>query len=297
MTLQKSATVVASIVAAILVLIKLIVGILSGSAAVLASAIDSILDIAVSMFNYFALSKAEKAPSEKFNYGLGKIEALAAVIEGTIITISGLFIFYKGASNIIEHRQIEHLDSSIVVMIISILLTGGLVLFLNRVYEKTKNMVVKSDALHYKTDLYSNTAVLVSLGIIHFTGWHWIDGIFGIAIAIYIIKEAFELIKEGTLILLDVALDEELVEGIKKIIESQPEVTSYHYLKTRRSGDTNFVDVHVVFTPEISLMDAHRVSDRIEEEIKKLDPESNWHFTIHLDPYDDSPHGEEDQNS
>jgi len=290
MTLQKSATVVASVVAGILVIIKLLVGIMSGSAAVLASAIDSILDIAVSMFNYFAISKAEKAPSEKFNYGLGKIEALAAVIEGTIITISGLFIFYKGLMNILHHQRIEYLGPSILVMIISIILTGGLVLFLNHVYKKTKNMVVKSDALHYKTDLYSNSAVLLSLLIIYFTGWHWIDGVFGIAIAIYIIKEAYELIKEGTLMLLDVALDEEIVEKIKQIISSQPEVTAYHYLRTRRSGDTNFVDVHVVFTPDISLMDAHAVSDRIEERIKRLDPSSKWHFTIHLDPYDDSPH-------
>ncbi len=288
MTLQKSATVVASIVAGILVLIKLIVGILSGSAAVLASAIDSILDIAVSMFNYFAISKAEKAPTDKFNYGLGKIEALAAVIEGTVITISGLFIFYKGVMNIVEHKELEYLGSSILVMIISIILTGGLVIFLNRVYEKTKNMVVKSDALHYKTDLFSNSAVLASLAIVYFTGWHWIDGVFGIAIAIYIIKEAFELIKEGTLMLLDVALDEELVEKIKEVITKEPKVTSYHYLKTRRSGDTNFVDVHLVFNPEISLLDAHNISDRIEEEIRKLDPDSRWEFTIHLDPYDDA---------
>ena len=294
MSLQKSATVVASIVAAILVLIKLVVGIMSGSAAVLASAIDSILDIAVSTFNYFALSKAEKAPSEKFNYGLGKIEALAAVIEGTIITMSGLFIFYKGLMNVIEHKRIEHLDSSIFVMVISIILTGALVAYLNYVYKKTKNMVIKSDALHYKTDLFTNAAVLASLVIIHFTGWHWIDGIFGMAIAIYIIKEAYELIKEGVLMLLDVALEEEMVEKIKKIITSQPEVTNYHYLKTRRSGDTNFVDVHVVFTPDISLMEAHKVSDKIEDEIKKLDKESKWHITIHLDPYDDSPHSQEE---
>ena len=244
------------------------------------------------MFNYFAISKAEKAPTEKFNYGLGKIEALAAVIEGTVITISGLFIFYKGLMNIIEERQIEYLGSSIGVMVISIILTGALVLYLNYVAKKTNNMVVKSDALHYKTDLFSNSAVLASLAVVYFTGWDWIDGVFGIAIAVYIIKEAYELIKEGTLMLLDVALDEEIVEGIKKVITAQPEVTGFHYLKTRRSGDTNFVDVHVVFTPEISLMDAHRVSDTIEEEIKKLDPSSNWHITIHLDPYDDSPHND-----
>ncbi|MRI83060.1 MAG: cation transporter [Nitratiruptor sp.] len=290
MSLQKSATIVASIVAGILVLVKLAVGILSGSAAVLASAIDSILDIAVSMFNYFALSKAEKAPSERFNYGLGKIEALAAVIEGTIITISGLFILYKGILNILEERQIEYLGSSIAVMVISIVLTAGLVLFLNRVYEKTKNMVIKSDALHYKTDLLSNSAVLLSLILVQLTGWHWIDGLFGIAIAIYIIKEAFELIREGTLMLLDVALEEELVQRIKGILTSHPRITSYHYLKTRRSGGTNFVDVHLVFDdPQIPLVEAHQISDTIEAEIRSLDPKSRWEITIHLDPYDDTP--------
>ncbi len=292
MSLQKSATVVASGVATILVIIKLAVGILSGSAAVLASAIDSILDLVVSIFNYFAISKAEKAPTEKFNYGLGKIEALAAVIEGTVITVSGLFIFYKGLMNILHQHKITYLGSSIIVMVASIVLTGFIVLFLNYVYKKTNNLVIKSDALHYKTDLITNAAVFLSLVVVYFTGLDWVDGVFGIAIAIYIIKEAYELIKEGTLMLLDVALDEELVENIKKIIASQSEVTGFHYLKTRRSGDTNFVDVHVVFTPEISLMDAHRVSDTIEEEIKKLDPSSNWHITIHLDPYDDSPHND-----
>lgn len=287
MSLQKSATVVASIIAGILVVIKLIVGILSGSAAVLASAIDSILDIFVSLFNYFAIHKAEQAPTEKFNYGLGKIEALAAVIEGTIITLSGLLIFYKGIMNIIEDRKIEYLDSSMIVMIASIILTGGLVLFLNSVYKKTKNMVIKSDALHYKTDLFSNSAVLLSLAIVYFTGLDFIDGIFGIAIAIYIIKEAFELIKEGVLVLLDIALDKEMVEKIKEIIQNEPEVTGFHCLKTRRAANTNFVDVHIVFTPDISLLDAHEISDQIEEKIKKLDPNSKWDITIHLDPYDD----------
>ncbi len=288
MTLQKKATLVATLTASILAIIKLIIGLLSGSTAVLASAIDSILDIFVSIFNYFAIHKAEQAPTKKFNYGLGKIEALAAVIEGTIIIFSGLLIFYKAIINIVNHKKLEYLDDSIIVMVISIILTGALVYFLNRVYKKTKNMVVKSDALHYKTDLFSNSAVLLSLIVVYFTGFDLVDAIFGIAIAIYIIKEAYELIKDGVLMLLDVSLDENIVKKIEKIIMSEPEVTSFHYLKTRKAGNDNFVDVHVVFTPDISLIDAHEVSDRIEEKIKNIDPNANWHFTIHLDPYNDA---------
>jgi len=90
MTLQKKATIVSSSTAGLLIILKLTIGILSGSVAVLASAIDSVLDLIISAFNYFAINKAEQPANKTFNYGKGKIEALAAVIEGTIITMSGL---------------------------------------------------------------------------------------------------------------------------------------------------------------------------------------------------------------
>jgi len=92
---EKKATIVATATAILLTLIKLSIGLLSGSVAVLASAMDSILDMFVSIFNYFAISKSEKGADEVYNYGRGKIEALASVIEGTIITVSGLYLFYS----------------------------------------------------------------------------------------------------------------------------------------------------------------------------------------------------------
>ena len=296
MTLEKKATIVSSSVATVLIIIKLAIGILSGSVSVLASAIDSVLDLIVSAFNLFAITKSEKPADDEFNYGRGKIEALAAVIEGTVITMSGLFILYEAIHKAINNEPTKLLDTSILVMSISIVLTVGLVLFLNFVAKKTNNLVIRSDALHYKTDIYSNGAILLALVLIHFTGIQIIDSIFGGAIAIYIIYSAYEIIKEGVLMLLDVALDKEIVEKIKDIIISTNGVTDYHFLKTRRSGKTNFVDVHVVMTPNISLLEAHRISDIVEEKIKELDKESNWSITIHLDPYDDSEINEEESS-
>ncbi len=288
MTMQKRATIVSSSVATLLVIVKLIVGIISGSVAVLASAIDSGLDLAVSLFNYFAVTNAEKPASEKFNYGLGKVEAIAAVIEGVVITMSGLFIGYKAIMKIITPEPITHLDASIGVMLLSIVLTGALVMYLNHVAKVTQNMVIKSDALHYKTDLLSNGAILISLAVIYFTDFFMIDAILGILIAIYIIYSAYELIHEGVLMLLDVALEDEIVEKIRKVIENEPGVTDYHWLKTRKAGNDYFVDVHLVFNPEISLLEAHRIGDNVEEKIKKIDPKADWLINIHLDPYDDS---------
>ncbi len=288
MTLQKRATIVSSLTAAILIIIKLAIGILSGSVAVLASAIDSILDLIVSAFNYFAINKAEKPADEQFNYGRGKVEALAAVIEGTVITMSGIFIFYEAIKKAYRGEIVSHLTPSVIVMVISLILTVALVIFLNFVAKKTDNMVIKADALHYKTDIFSNGIILISLVIIQLTDFYLIDSIMGVVISIYIIYSAYEIIKDGVYMLLDAALDEDTVQNIKDIIKSEKVVNDYHFLKTRKSGNTNFVDVHLVFDTDISLLEAHRAADRVEDKIRELGKNDEWVINTHLDPYDDS---------
>lgn len=288
MTLQKKATVVSSSVAALLTLIKLVVGIMSGSVAVLASAVDSVLDLFVSLFNYFAISNSEKPADETFNYGRGKIEALASVIEGTIITVSGLFLLYQAVKKSISGEISQYLDVSLIVMVVSLFITIALVAYLNAVAKKTNNMVIKADALHYKTDVYTNGAVLISLVLVYITGMEIIDSLVGGAISLFIIYSAYELIEEGVLVLLDHAVEDEKVDKIIKIIKNEEPVNDFHFLKTRQAGNNIFVDVHLVFDCIISLMDAHRASDRIENEICKIDPDINWVINIHLDPYDDS---------
>lgn len=287
MTPQKKATVVSSSVAALLTLIKLVVGIASGSVAVLASAIDSVLDMFVSVFNYFAINNSEKPADKTFNYGRGKIEALASVIEGTIITVSGLFLLYQAIKKAINGEVSTYLGISLTVMIISLIITIALVLYLNKIARQTNNMVIKADALHYKTDVYTNIAVLVSLVLVNFTGIELIDVIVGGGISIFIIYSAYELIQEGILVLLDRAVEEEIVEGIIEIIKEEKKINTHHLLKTRDAGSQTFVEVHLVFDCVITLMDAHKITDRIEEKIKTLDSRKNWVINIHMDPYDD----------
>ncbi|MGB6328385.1 MAG: cation diffusion facilitator family transporter [Halarcobacter sp.] len=287
MTPQKKATLVSSSVAALLTLIKLVVGIASGSVAVLASAIDSVLDMFVSVFNYFAINNSEKPADSTFNYGRGKIEALASVIEGTIITVSGLFLLYKAIEKAIKGEVSQYLGISLTVMIISLIITISLVLYLNKIARETQSMVIKADALHYKTDVYSNIAVLSSLILVHFTGIELVDVIVGGGISIFIIYSAYELIQEGVLVLLDRAVDEKTIKDIVKIIEVEDKVNTHHLLKTREAGSQTFVEVHLVFDCIISLMDAHRVTDRIEDKIKMLNTNREWVINIHMDPYDD----------
>ena len=287
MTPQKKATVVSSSVAAVLILIKLVIGFASGSVAVLASAIDSVLDMFVSIFNYFAISNSEKPADKTFNYGRGKTEALASVIEGTIITISGLFLLYQAAKKAMSNEVSQLLETSIIIMLITLVITISLVLYLNYVAKKTNSMVIKADALHYKTDVFSNGAVLISLILVSLTGYEIIDVIVGGGIALYIIYSAYSLIHEGILVLLDRAVDEELVSKIEEIIKQNDKVNTYHLLKTREAANQTFVEVHLVFNCLITLMEAHKASDSIENKIKKLDSRRDWIINIHMDPYDD----------
>jgi cation diffusion facilitator family transporter len=291
MRLEKQATVVSTSVAAILVVIKMTVGILSGSIAVLASAIDSLLDLIVSLFNYFALHNAEKNPDDDFHYGRNKIEPLAAVIEGSVISFSALFILYESLVKITHPREMSYMSESVWVMLVSLVITIALVVFLNFVAKKTNNMVIKADALHYKTDIFSNGAVLVALALISITGEQLIDPILGVGIAIFMIYSSIPIIKEGILMLLDAALPEEENNKIKEVLNNsiaKNETTDYHFLQTRESGSHIYVSVHVVFNISISLYDAHLISDNLELKIKEVFKDKAVHIMIHLDPYDDS---------
>lgn len=196
MNIEKRATVVATVTAFFLAVIKFVVGIVSGSIAILASAIDSLLDMAISLFNIIAVHNAKKDPDDQFNYGRGKIEALAAFIEGIIITLSAVFIAYESISKLIYNKPIHETGIGLVVMIFATIVTAGLVVYLQNIAKKTKNIVVASDVLHYKTDLFSNAAILVGLLVITLTDFHAIDAIIGIGIAIYIAHSAFDIIKK-----------------------------------------------------------------------------------------------------
>lgn len=287
MSPQKRATLVSSSVASILVLLKFVVGVASGSVAVLASAIDSLLDMMVSIFNFFAIKKSEENPNETYQYGKGKIQAIAAVIEGTIISVSGLYIIHVGAKKLIEVSTTTLLTPSIIVMSISIVITYFLVQYLLKIAKETDSLIIKADALHYKTDLWSNAAVLVALALVYMTGLHWVDALFGIGIGVYIIYSAYAIIVEGIEVLLDHALDGEIVASIGEIISKQADVSSYHWLRTRTDGGINYVEFHMVLHPNMRLFEAHHIADEVENQIMLLDSKKRWVITPHFDPYDD----------
>ncbi len=288
MSPQKKATIVSTSVALLLSIIKLSVGLASGSLAILASAIDSILDMCVSLFNLFAISNSEKPADKFFNYGRGKTEALASLLEGLVITFSGFYLLYQAYVKYNLQEKATYVTESFILMFLSLFITIFLVLYLNKVAKSTKSMVIKADALHYKTDVYTNVAVLFSLFVVQLTGYEIADIIIGSAIALFIIYSSYDLIQEGFFVLLDKSINNTDVSKIESLILNEKEVSNFHLLKTREAANQIFVDVHLVLNPQITLLNAHRVSDRIEASIANIDEKKTWIINIHLDPYDDS---------
>ena len=289
--LEKKAPVVATSVALFLAIIKFIIGILSGSVALLSSAIDSLLDTWVSIFNYFAIKFAQDPADREHNYGHWKIEAIAATLEWVIITLSGLYILYASIKKIVIPEQIEYINWTLLVMFISIIATWWLVYYLNYVYKKTWNIVIRWDSLHYKMDLFTNIAVILVLIILYFfPTLSWIDWIIWLFIWLYIIKEAYSLIKQWVNILLDTVIDEH--NEVEKIINSfviNKKINWFHDLKTRSSwSNDKFVEFHLVLPPETTILESHTIWDEIENKIENINSKYNWHFIYHLDYYDDS---------
>lgn len=285
---QTNAILVVSVSAFCLAVLKLIFAIVSGSVVVMASAIDSLLDMFVSLFNHFTYKKAQSPSTAYFNYGFGKLEGIAAVFESALIFGSGIYIIYQSIQKFIAHKGVDSVESGIVIMVISICATLAIVSFLRFVAKRNHSIIIKSEILHYKSDLFSNLAVIVSLILIYITGIHALDSLIGAILGIYICAQSYKIAKEGFLVLLDRAIDEKLHDKIVAILSEDRRISSFHHLKSRQSGKNIFLEYHLVFDKEISLFNAHEISDALEARIKGISSDFEWIILAHLDPYDDS---------
>lgn len=288
--LQKNVILIVSASAFCLTILKLIFALISGSVVILASAIDSLLDMFVSLFNHFTYKKAQSPSTASFNYGFGKLEGMAGIVESALICGSGVYIIYQSIQKFIANESIKSIESGIFIMLISICATFGIVSFLKIVSKNNHSIIIKSEILHYKTDLFSNIAVILSLILVYMTGIGAIDCLVGAILGIYICTQSYKIAREGFLILLDRAIDDKTHDKIIAILESHKgkAISSYHNLKSRQSGKNIFLEYHLVFNKEISLFNAHEISDGIEAQIKGIAADFEWIILAHLDPYDDS---------
>jgi ferrous-iron efflux pump FieF len=160
--------------------------------------------------------------------------------------------------------------------------TFGLVLFQKHVVKKTGSQAIAADSLHYQTDLFMNAAIMIAL-ILSWFGFKQADAIFAIGIGVYILYSAFRMVQEAIQTLLDRKLPDEELKQIRTECLSVAGVLGVHQLRTRMSGPVRFIQLHLELDDNIRLIEAHRISDEVEDKLLEAFPGAD--VLIHQDPY------------
>lgn len=269
--------------AASLAAAKLLVGIVSGSLAVLSSAFDSLADIVMSAVNFLFLRKSMDPADANHPYGHGKVETLATILQGMVVAAIGGWVVYEGIRRLAEGRVPSFPDLGIAVMAVGAGASWFIAGRIRRAGERAGSPGLVADSLHYRTDVYTNGGIVLSLVLFRFTGWKWIDPALALLLGGYIVYEAGALLYNALHDLLDRGLPLEVVARVEAIINAhRPMVVDFHDLRTRRAGAQKHVDFHVVVCREFQLKDAHRVADHLEMEVREA--LGNVCVVTHIDP-------------
>ncbi len=280
---MRFATLLSLVVGMILVALKAIAWLMSDSLSMMSSLADSTLDVMASGVNFMAVRYALQPPDREHRFGHGKAEDLATLAQSTFICGSGAFLVIEGIKRVFWPEPVYNTLAGVTVMVISIFMTGGLILYQRYVVNKTSSSAIAADSTHYLADLMTNIGVIFALVLTTTFGWKIADPIIGLLIAVYIIHGAFIMGQKAFHNIMDREFLDEERERIKNVVRGFPEVDSMHELRTRRSGINSFIQFHLTFADEeISLKKAHEVSDRIEDTLKQIFPHTE--ILIHQDP-------------
>lgn len=278
------------ILATILAISKLIIGILINSLAILSSSIDNFMDIVNSFFNLMALKKSEEPPDINHRYGHTKFEPLAAYTQSLVLIAISIYIFYQAILKIYHRDIVKDVNIGLTIMLISIITTFILTYYLDKQAKKHHSNLIKAESLHYKTDLYTNCGIIISLIVIKLWNLYILDSIISMLISIYIFYEAIKLTFESGRELTDTEVSNELRNDIDNIISQyNKSVVNYHNLRTRKAGNKVFIDMHVTLCNNPTLEEAHTIVDKIEESIKEN--YKNIDVIIHIEPTNKSTIG------
>jgi cation diffusion facilitator family transporter len=249
-----------------MVLIKVAGFLLTNSAAVLGDAAESIVHIVGVLFAAYSLCLSHKPPDETHRYGHAKIGFFSAGVEGTMIVIAALFIYVESIRKLIQPEPLTNLTQGLVLSAIAAAGNGFLGLYLLRSAKKHHSVILEANGKHTLADCWTSVAVLATLflaGILH---WTPLDPVIGILVATNIVYTGIRLVHSSFSGLMDEA-DPKLQKFITEILdrETKRQHVSYHNLRHRNLGDTQWVEFHLVFPAGVLLSDAHRIATEIEE--------------------------------
>lgn len=267
-----------------LIIIKVFAGLLSGSVSIISEAIHSGIDLIASAIAFFAVKISSKAPDKRHPYGHGKFENISGVVEGLLIFIAAFWIIYEAVHKIIHPSDVKFFILAGSVMLISAIINFFVSRRLYKVAKETDSIALEADALHLKTDVYSSLGVALGMFFIWLTDWHILDPVFAIIVALFIMKESFDLVSNAFSPLLDTQVSEdEYALLYDEILElSTMKKVKFKRLRSRKSGPSHMIDFILMVDPNMTVQDSHEICDFLEEKIQALYIESD--ISIHVEP-------------
>ncbi|QDW35221.1 CDF family cation-efflux transporter FieF [Yersinia sp. KBS0713] len=279
--LVKAAALSATVLASILLIIKIFAWWHTGSVSLLAALVDSLVDLAASLTNLFVVRYSLQPADEEHTFGHGKAESLAALAQSMFISGSALFLFLTGFQHLASPEPLQDLGVGIWVTLIALFSTLILVTFQRWVVRKTHSQAIRADMLHYQSDVMMNGAILIALALSWY-GFHRADALFALGIGGYILYSALRMGYEAVQSLLDRALPDNERQEIIDIVMSWPGVIGAHDLRTRQSGPTRFIQLHLEMEDRVPLMEAHLLAEQVERALLHRFPGAD--VLIHQDP-------------
>jgi len=275
-----------------LMVMKIIVGVQIGSVSILSEAIHSGVDLIAAIIALFSVKTSSIPPDKRHPFGHGKIENISGTIEALLIFVAAGWIIFEAVKRLRHPEPIETLGWGVTVMLISAVANYFVSQRLFKVGKETDSIALAADAWHLRTDIYTSAGVMISLALIWLgqmlypgIDLDWLDPAAAIAVALLIIKAAYDLTMQSGKDLLDVTLPPEEESWIRqRILQHQPVIHGFHQLRTRKSGHYRFVEFHLKVDPEMSVQSSHDITEDLSLSIEKQFPGTS--VMIHIEPCD-----------
>ena len=254
----------------------------TGSVAMLGSLADNTLDLVASLITFLGVRWAAMPADAEHRFGHGKAEALAALVQVILITVSALVIGWRAIARFSSGERTQGLELGVAVSIVAMAATFALLAYQRHVIRRTGSVAITTDHLHYKTDFAINLSVIAALVLDQLLGWRTADPLFGLGIALWLLYGAWSAGSHSIDQLMDRECPEAERQAFLAATREYPELAGLHDLRTRHSGTHRFVQFHVWVPPDWTVKRAHDSLERVEHALCDRFPATE--IIIHLDP-------------
>ena len=269
----------------LLVIGKLAVGLWINSASIISEAVHSATDLLAALIAFFAVGKAHQPADQEHPYGHGKFENISGMIEAILIILAGAAIIGEAIDHLRQGKTTTMIIPGLVIMGISIMINAYVSWRLQKAAKEYDSPALAADAQHLLSDILTSFGVLLGLLLTAITNLAWIDSVTAILIALFVIYQGLRLAWQTAQGLTDTSLDEHDLTKIEQILRSNPQVRSFHRLRTRKAGGEVQIDVHLQVDGNMNVSTAHQLCDEIESKLKVAYPQSV--AVLHVEPSKD----------